>query len=410
MTDVTIVSNCLMADGIGRQGIGLISAIKNDLKVNMYTMQTSNYKDVPSDVLPIVSKPFDGFAPITFWTYILGIHENMEKMHAAIQSQLKICYSMIESDAVPNMWVKFLNKYYDMVVVPDPWLVQVYKNSGVIKPIFILPLGIFIEKFLEMPVPTEANKPFTFGMSAGFWERKNHIKVMKAFAKAFGVNPDFKLKVHGRFGSFKEQVEKAYNSFNILKASDLSTGSTRTGNLPNIEFGSMPLTQKDYHTFMESLDCVLAVSKGEGFSIPPREALAMGKPVIITNNSAQQTICSSGFTFPIEAKIKTPAYYEVFKSNIGSCYDCSEDDLIKMMRYVADNYKECLEKAAPGREWVKQYLWSNLKRRYISLFKPTKVIAGKQNEITSEGIEININQKGGKELLAIYNKLGFACS
>src|SRR5690606_1798913 len=128
-------------------------------------------------------KPFNGFGKVCFWTFILGTNENVIQLHQSITSPLKISYSMFESDAIPPLWVNILNSFYDMVVVPDPYLISVYKNSGVKIPIFVLPLGILIEDLLKIPLKEKIGDPFVFGMSAGFWERKNHIKILRAFAK-----------------------------------------------------------------------------------------------------------------------------------------------------------------------------------------------------------------------------------
>src|ERR1035437_8242074 len=126
--DVTIVTSVMMADGISRQGVGIINCIGNDLKINALQCPPCVYKEIPKEVLNILVKPFDGFGKVTFWTYILGLNESIIKTHEAISSPIKIAYSMFESDAIPKLWTNILNKYYDMVVVPDKYLVQVYKN------------------------------------------------------------------------------------------------------------------------------------------------------------------------------------------------------------------------------------------------------------------------------------------
>ena len=43
-------------------------------------------------------------------------------------------------------------------------------------------------------------------MSGGFWKRKNHIRVLDAFAGEFGNSKKVKLRLHGRFG--EEEIIK----------------------------------------------------------------------------------------------------------------------------------------------------------------------------------------------------------
>ena len=61
------------------------------------------------------------------------------------KEQIFIAYSMFESTSIPRIWVKKLNQEFDMVVVPDPYLIEVYKNSGVTVPIFFVPLGVDLD-------------------------------------------------------------------------------------------------------------------------------------------------------------------------------------------------------------------------------------------------------------------------
>lgn len=372
--DLTVVTNVIRADGVGNQGLGLINCLHDQFRINALQFPPSIYKDVPKEVLKILIKPFDGFGKITFWTYILGINEEIIKAHQGVTSDIKIAYSMFESDALPSLWVKILNSFYDMVVVPDSSLIKIYKNSGVKIPIFVVPLGIMVENLLARPVKTKPNDVFTFGLSAGFWQRKNHIKLLQAFASKFGNDPKFKLKLQGRFGPFKNEVVKAVVAHNLT----------------NVEFIPKSLSPEEYDSFMDEIDCYVFPSMGEGFSITPRETLALGKPCILSNNSAHKTICDSGFVLPLSSNIKTPAIYEVFQNKqIGYYHDCETEELAKSMLNVVNNYDKYLQQAAGGRQWVQQYLWSSLKSTYINLIKPKNVVLGSDNFVDASVFRTN---------------------
>jgi glycosyltransferase involved in cell wall biosynthesis len=369
MNDVTVISNVLLADGIGRQGIGLIGAIQDSLKVNAYQLPPCNYKEVPKEVMKVLAKPFDGFGKVAFWTFILGLNEGLIPTHQAITSPLKMAYSMFESDRIPSLWVKILNTYYDMVVVPDAWVAEVYQASGVKIPAFVVPLGILIEEFLAVPLKATVGEPFTFGMSAGLWERKNHNKLLQAFKQKFGNNPKFKLKLHGRFGSYKAQVEQA----------------VKEANLSNVELLTTPLSQAEYLTWMQSLDCYAFPSQGEGFSVTPREAMALGIPCLLAHNSAQMTITNSGLVQQLRASRKKPAKYEVFGNQvIGSYYDCQVDDLADQLVFMVDNYDTLLRQAPACREWAQQYLWSSLKPLYLNLLRPQQIELAQMNSVDAQ--------------------------
>jgi glycosyltransferase involved in cell wall biosynthesis len=372
--DLTVIHHVLHADGVGRHGLGAIYCLKDYLSLNSFNLTVKNYKDITPDIIKVLLTSPKGFGKVSLWMSILGLDKEFIPTHARLDSQVKMAYCMFESDRAPQHWVDILNKFYDVLVVPDEFMVGIFQKSGVKIPTVVVPLGIMVENLLEQPARTEPHDPFTFGMSAGFWRRKNHLKLLAAFKSKFGNDPRFRLKLHGRFGPYSKEV---------------SDGVKEAG-LNNLEFTKEPLSSEDYANFLAETDCLVVPSMGEGFSIPPREALALGIPAIVSDNTAHKTICKSGFVIPLPADKKIPAIYEVFKNaQIGNFYDCSADDLANLMKKTVDNYPKYLEQAIRGRAWAKQYLWSELRPLYMSLVKPQKVLFGKENKISPEGWTTN---------------------
>lgn len=368
--DLTVITNIKLADGIGRQGIGLIDLLKENLKLNVVHAMAPQYSGVDEDVVKLCQQPFNGYGKISFWTFILGLNENILKLHQTVDSKIKIAYSMFESDRIPELWVRILNSFYDVVLVPDPYLIEVYYNSGVKIPIGVLPLGIMLENFIKQPLKIwQEGSPFVFGMSAAFWKRKNHLKLLEAFQLAFGDDERFQLKVHGRSGFYQKEVEQGFDK---VKKTYL-----------NIELISGNLTQEEYLQFMSSIDCYVYPSMGEGLSITPREALALGKQCIISDCGVHQTLIKQGIVFGVKANQKIPAEYEVFgNQKVGYCYDCQAKDLAQEMKNVYDQYLtwQTRERVLIGREMVKNYLWGELKKKYLQLFKPTNIILENNSE------------------------------
>lgn len=406
--DVTLVGFVNFADGIGRHPILFKECLGSNINMNFVST-----RDIPAENedaqlgLPRLN-PADKKDVGAVSILLDIISDKALSLYKKVpDSHIKIAYTMFESTEIPSNWVKILNSKFDMAVVPDQFLVDVYQNCGVQIPIFVLPLPLMLEKFLELKPQTQAHKPFVFGMSGGFWKRKNHIRVLDAFAREFGNSKKFKLKLHGRFG------EEA-----IIK--ELSDKIAQYG-LTNVELIVKPYDWDEYLEFFKSLDCYVFLSMGEGFSVTPREALACGKPCILTNNTAQTTICNSGSVAVVRSDILVPAIYDCHYDNfctrdaklenlnrllqissfevlddisvvneddfllrsgiVGYQFDCTLGDARKAMRDVYKHYDEYLEKASCGREWVKSYLQENLSNKYVSLVKPESIVLGKQNII-----------------------------
>jgi glycosyltransferase involved in cell wall biosynthesis len=277
-------------------------------------------------------------------------------------------------------------------------LIDVYKKSGVTKPIFVLPLPLMLQDFLNLKQQKTPHTPFVFGMVGGFWARKNHMRVLEAFTAEFGNRTDVKLKLHGRFGEP-----------NIIKALE---DKIKADNLTNVELIVGPYNWTDYVNFYNSIDCYVLLSMGEGFSITPREALACGKPCILTKNTAQITLCAVPGVRAVRSDILVPAIYDCHYENygfnydqqfieesnvnlsntpsvddeiswrsapIGYQFDCKVIDARRAMRDVYKNYPKYLKKAQKGREWVTRYLPENLLNKYLSLIKPQSVVLGAEN-------------------------------
>ena len=372
VNDLTLVGDIKFSDGLARQPIWIIDNLSNDLQINWLKKSGIFHKnDLPDKVKQVVLNTDQSFGNIIFYTDHLWFYRTkIDK-----SDKIKIASSMFDADLIPNKWVKILNNDFDAVVVPDKYHIKTYLNSGVKIPIFVLPLGLYLDDFLNNNAKSFANKPFVFGNSCSLPYRKNHIRLIEAFAQAFGDNPDVKLIINSRAcepGALKKLKDKITEL-----------------NLKNIHFSLKSLSSSDYISFLKSIDCYVSSSAGEGFAITPREALALGCPVILTNNTAHKTICESGFVRSVNSEIPIKAYYEGFPKIKGNFFDCKISDLKDALIDVYNNYDYHLNLANYGREWVKNYTISNLKSKYLTLFKPKKIIFGKINEINDDCLITN---------------------
>ena len=231
------------------------------------------------------------------------------------KEQVWITYSMFESTKIPNIWVSMINQFFDMVVVPDHYYIDVYKNSGVKKPIFYIPLTLNLENQLLLPIKTKKNELFTYmNLSYGRYS-KNQLKLIEAFNKVQKIKKNVQLLINSRYVIPEIQEE----IINYIRSSDIK----------NIQYTVGKLPKEDYLNFLQKADCFVYPSRGEGFSIQPREAMAMGVPTIISNNTAHQTICASGLVECIRADIERAAYYDIWhKTVIGNDFDCNLDEQI----------------------------------------------------------------------------------
>jgi len=193
--------------------------------------------------------------------------------------------------------------------------------------------------------------------------------LIKAFARAFGNSKDVKLLINSREGEI-QTTEEIKNIVDELK-------------LNNVYISRLCLNKKNYLNLFKKIDCYVSLSKSEGFSIQPREAMCLGIPVIATDNSGQSTICKSGLVKIVSSTIEEPAVF-LWGDSKGSMFNCDIDEAANALREVYENYSKYLAKGKESREWARQYEFKNLKDRYCTLVMPKKVILGNENKIEKD--------------------------
>lgn len=385
-TDLSIIGTAWFAESLARIPIWLIDMLKDDLEINFIPSTNSvNFKDIPDSVAKIIkNKNNSEIGCVALLTTQPYIFYNGNYIDINIKSnKIKLAYTMFEAESIPAKWVDIFNNRFDAIVVPDNFCLDIYQKSGIKVPIFVLPLAIYLEEFLVKEVKKNVGKPFVFGMSGTFGWRKNQKLIIEAFAEEFGNNPDVLLKLHGRNGNKEEylQLIKKYN-------------------LKNVQLIDRVFDHKEYINFMYSLDCYVLFSHGEGFSISPREALALGIPCILSNNSGHKTICQTGFVRAVPSNILSKVIFNELDGHITYMYGTNLEDARQALKDVYNNYEIYKNKALKGRQWVQQYLIPNLKQRYLNLIKPKKILFGNKNVVTD-----NYFMTNSKALFKKYNQL-----
>lgn len=372
---LTIIGRIVVADGLGRQAIELAETLQDEVSTNLIPTARI-WRDVPEKIKQLLRKNQK------LGTFIIcqePINESFRKLKTPVRpDQLRIAYTMSESTKLPTDHINLLNRYFDAAVVPDPWLIEIYKNSGVEIPLFVLPLGRDFSPFLNCDLKQKRGSPFTFAALGSGIERKNLPTLIRAFRKAFGNRTDVRLLINCR-------SRYICDSKIIDEVQKIQTN--------NVIFTRYTLSNLAYLDLLKTVDCYVNISKSEGFSIQPREAMALGIPVILTDNTAQHTICKSGLVRSVPSELLEPAVCEfTLEKDLGFYFGCDEEAVAEALLDVERNYDSFLEKSAEARQWASQYDFSQLRPLYCSLVKPKKLLLGEENKITSDYLMTNSNK------------------
>lgn len=370
--DLTIVGNISMGDGLGKIGINFIKSLKNKCSINWLPSQglKPDLKDMPNDIIKIIKNKDKSSGKITILTDIPWCKYGTFANNVSADSLIKIAYSMLETNKIPIEWVNIFNNKFDLVVVPDQYYANVYKDSGVAIPIFVLPIIMDLKKFYNFSKlePKRKNDIFTFGNNSSIWLHKNVELLIKAFGLAFSNNKNVRLLINSR------HVEPGNNLVAALKYSNKAL----------IEFTSKKLNDDGLLNFLSKIDCYVSFSKGEGFSLCPRECLAMNIPCIISNNTAHTNICGTGFVRSVDSNLLVKSIYAHLPSDTGFQFDTKLEDAVLALLDVYNNYNYYKQQAIKSRNWLDQYSFDNLKEKYINLVCPKNILLGEVNEITDD--------------------------
>ncbi len=396
--DISIVGSVKYADSISRQTIDAAKLLDKYFKVNGIPIWDKDLEYLDKNTASIFNRGNQLGRVILFednlTKSISGKDDKLQELENKQifklfdrEEQIFIAYSMFESTSIPRIWVERINQQFDMVVVPDPFLIEVYKNAGITKPIFFVPLGVDLDRQLALPLKSKRNNKFLFANLSAGRDNKNQLKLIQAFAQVQKIHDNVFLLINSRFT--KPGIREKITEF-ILN-----------NHIKNVEYTVDSLPPELYTNIMQKIDCFVYPSKGEGFSIQPREAMALGTPTIVTNNTAQKTICNSGLVECVNSNIEQASYYDVWNNAfIGNNFDCTVEDLADAMLKVYENYDNYLKNSEAARKWATQYTYENLKARYINMVKPKKLILGDKNEITDDYLMTN-----SKELYDKYNSI-----
>jgi hypothetical protein len=267
----------------------------------------------------------------------------------------KIGFTMLETDGVPEEWVRQANRM-DEIWVPSQFNARSFRTSGVTRPLYVIPLGVDQNYFNPRIVGQGIPGVFTFLSIFEWGERKAPEVLLRAF------NEEFRRD---------EGVILICKSLNTDPGVDVRGQIAGLGLDPNggrIHFSlNQVVPRSQLGVVYRSADCFVLTTRGEGWGMPVLEAMACGLPVIATNWSGHCDFMNGENAYPLAVEGLVPArakcpYYAGFH-----WAEPSHRDLRRLMRHVVENRNEARargERAA--REVRAQWTWDEAARKIIA--------------------------------------------
>lgn len=306
--------------------------------------------------------------PASSDSYILEMIRNRKFNQATIQlvyaqgdvfyrntGKYKIGFTMLEVDGLPPEWVRQANQM-DEIWVPSNFNKQTFLESGVKKPIHIIPLGIDPEYFSPEIIGHKIPNTFTFLSIFEWGERKAPELLLKAFNDEFRSSEPVCLICKTNNFDPSVSIEKAISEIGLKSnGGRIIVGKNRI--LKRYELGVL----------YRSADCFVLPTRGEGWGMPILEAMASGLPVISTNWSSQTDFINNANSIPLDVERLIPAiakcpYYDGFR-----WAQPSYEALRKAMRWVYENQEEARTMGVNAAAEVRQkWSWDAMANKIIN--------------------------------------------
>lgn len=263
------------------------------------------------------------------------IHEQPKDDWFSTPFARKIVVVPFETTRIPSSWVGRIN-FMDGLLVPCAQNVQMMRDSGVKIPIEVVHWGIDEKMFY----PLERNNEFfTFGCMGALSKRKGVDILLEAFARAFPYESDVRMIMKSSY---------FYYPFNVKD--------------PRIKVMLTPVSHENLmQDFFSKIDCFVFPSHGEGFGLPPLEAMATGVPAIVTGWSGLTEFVNNEVGWLIDHTMIPAEDFtkSVYKEDCGDWAEPSVNDLIDKLRYAYSHWAEVKEKGRKAAEFVqREWLWS----------------------------------------------------
>lgn len=237
--------------------------------------------------------------------------------------------TMWEGTRLPEEWTARLNRAR-AVIAPTEWVAEVFRKSGVTRPIWVLPEGVDPDLYQWVDRPERPG--LTTLMVGPVAPRKNTLAGVEAWQRAFADDPDARLILKSRFRS-----------------------SRFTTTDPRIRFVDENETTRGIAHWYAQADVLLALGS-EGFGLPLVEGMATGLPVIALDAAGQSdTIRAAGSDRLLPVPAAEWVAYDPSNPRAGGLRPVPDlGAVVDRLRWVASHRDEAYSLGKAASEWARR--------------------------------------------------------
>ena len=268
-----------------------------------------------------------------------------------------------EYGAVPRRWIYGIRCSVDEVWVPSAFVREVLVEGGAPpERVRVIPNGVDTSVFRpEGPRWKPAGaKGFVFLFVGGAIPRKGVDLLAEAYGRAFSSREDVTLVVK-EIGS-----DTFYRHMSLVKELRRGAGGR---NSPHLEVLSGEIDDAQLAGLYRGADAFVLPYRAEGFAMPVAEAMACGKPVVVTAAGPAPEFVPAEIGYWVSARrtlVPEPPPPLGPLTGDFTWFEPDADELAARLREVFENRAEAARRGAAAAEHVRRTLgWERVSRLYL---------------------------------------------
>src|SRR5579871_146433 len=270
-----------------------------------------------------------------------------------------------EFGSLPKPWVADIRQGVDEICVPSNFVRTTYIESGVPgEKVVVVPNGVNTTRFHPGIAPydfrlnplTAELKPetFKFLFVGGTIGRKGIDVLLESYEKAFTASDDVVLIIKD-FGTDSFYAHQGAGA--AIRALQAKAGAAR------VLYLNSDLSEAEIAGLYAACDCLVHPYRGEGYGLPIAEAMACGKPTIVTGMGAALDFANANNAYLIPAtRQRIPQRQISGMETVDFPYWAEPDRtaLASLLRQVAENREEAAQKGvAAARDIAALHTWAH---------------------------------------------------
>jgi GT2 family glycosyltransferase/glycosyltransferase involved in cell wall biosynthesis/tetratricopeptide (TPR) repeat protein len=260
-----------------------------------------------------------------------------------------------EFGSIPREWVRHMAKSVDEVWCPSHYVRDCYIKSGVpAERVFVVPNGVNTSLFNPdtHPYRLKTKKAFKFLFVGGTIQRKGIDILLDVYTHTFSASDDVCLVIKDMGG---QSFYKGQTAKDIICKFRADPGN------PEIEYIEHTLNDREIAGLYAACDCLVHPYRGEGFGLPIAEAMASGRPVIVTGQGAALDFCNDQIAYLIPARTMLLTEKRIGDMETVDFPWLAEPDkeaLARLMKHVVTNREEAAAKGIQAAVFIQaNFTW-----------------------------------------------------